>query len=78
MADDAKQAWNNVGERFSSLGKRLADNYNASDKAGDSAKETQRKAEVDAYVRRNQGLSDEDIRARLEAALQGREPPQPG
>ena len=36
------------------------------------------RAEVDAYVRRNQGLSDEDIRARLEAALQGREPPQPG
>ena len=34
-------------------------------------------AEVDAYVRRDQPVRDEDIRARLEAALQGREPPQP-
>jgi hypothetical protein len=35
------------------------------------------RAEVDAYVRRGQQVRDEDIRARLEAALQGREPPQP-
>jgi ABC-type glycerol-3-phosphate transport system substrate-binding protein len=35
------------------------------------------RAEVDAYVRGGQEVIDEDIRARLEAALQGREPPQP-
>jgi multiple sugar transport system substrate-binding protein len=33
------------------------------------------RAEVDAYVRRGQPIRDEDIRARLEAALQGREQP---
>jgi multiple sugar transport system substrate-binding protein len=35
------------------------------------------RAEVDGYVRRDQPVRDEDVRARLEAALQGREPPQP-
>ncbi len=41
---DPKQAWNEVGERFSSLGKRLANNYKTgSDDA--STKETQRKVE---------------------------------
>jgi DNA-binding ferritin-like protein len=41
---DPKQAWNEVGERFSSLGKRLANNYKTgSDDA--STKETQSKVE---------------------------------
>ena len=41
---DPKQAWNEVGERFSSLGRRLASNYNAGSDAT-STKETQRKVE---------------------------------
>jgi hypothetical protein len=45
MADDSKRAWNEVGERFSSVGKRLADNYRAGDTDAASAKETQRKVE---------------------------------
>ena len=46
MADGSKQAWNEVGNRFASVGKRLAERYQASD-AGDDAgsKETQRKIE---------------------------------
>jgi maltose-binding protein MalE len=35
-------------------------------------------SEVDAYVRRDRTIVDDDLRARLEASLQGREPPQPG
>jgi hypothetical protein len=45
MAEDAKQAWSDVGERFSSLGKRLADHYAGGDPGTASAKETQRKVE---------------------------------
>ena len=30
MTDDAKQAWGQVGERFSALGRRIADHYQAS------------------------------------------------
>jgi hypothetical protein len=45
MTNDAKDAWNDVGERVSSLGKRLADHYNASDTDGATAKDTQRKVE---------------------------------
>lgn len=30
MTDDAKQAWGQVGERFSALGKRIAEHYEAS------------------------------------------------
>ncbi len=35
------------------------------------------RAEVDANVRRRQPIVDDDLRARLEASLQGREPPPP-
>jgi len=45
MADTSKQAWNEVGNRFSSVGKRLADRYQAGAKDGASTKETQRKVE---------------------------------
>lgn len=46
MADEAKQAWNEVGNRFSSVGKRLADRYQASGARDDAtSKETQRKIE---------------------------------
>ena len=45
MGEDAKQAWSEVGERFSSLGKRLADNYSAGSTDAASTKETQRKVE---------------------------------
>src|SRR6185436_5037660 len=44
MADDAKQAWNDVGERFASLGNRLSDKYRESGSGGEpGAAETQRK-----------------------------------
>jgi hypothetical protein len=46
MADGSKQAWNEVGNRFTSVGKRLADRYQASGTGDDAAtKETQRKIE---------------------------------
>jgi hypothetical protein len=46
MADNAKQAWNDVGERFASLGTRLSDRYRAAGATGENAaQETQRKME---------------------------------
>jgi hypothetical protein len=44
MANDAKKAWNEVGDRLSSLGKRVSDNYRASDPDA-TASENQRKVE---------------------------------
>jgi len=49
MADDAKQAWNDVGERFASLGNRLSDKYRESGSGGEpGAAETQRKLQETA------------------------------
>jgi hypothetical protein len=49
MADDAKQAWNDVGERFASLGKRLSERYREAGPTGAAdARETQRKLEETA------------------------------
>jgi hypothetical protein len=45
MTEDAKQAWNEVGDRFSSLGRRLADTYRSGSPETASPKETQRKVE---------------------------------
>ena len=46
MADDAKQAWNDVGERFASLGKRLSERYQEAGPTGEAvARETQRTLE---------------------------------
>ena len=45
---DAKQAWNDVGDRFSSLGKRLSDNFRETGTDGADAGETQRKLEETA------------------------------
>jgi len=45
MTDGSKQAWSEVGERFSLLGKRLADNYHTENADATSTKETQRKVE---------------------------------
>ena len=45
MADDAKQAWSEAGDRFSSLGRRLADTYRSGSPEPASPKETQRKVE---------------------------------
>lgn len=43
---DARHAWNEVGERFESWGKRLSDRYKASAPGDDAAeKEAQRKLE---------------------------------
>ena len=46
MADDAKQAWSDVGERFASLGKRLSERYRDTGQGGEAdARETQRTLE---------------------------------
>jgi prophage DNA circulation protein len=44
MADSAKDAWTNVGERFSSWGRRLADQYKEAG-AAETPQESQRKLE---------------------------------
>ena len=46
MAEDAKQAWNDVGERFASLGRRLSERYREAGRSGEAeARETQRTVE---------------------------------
>jgi hypothetical protein len=45
MAEGAKQAWNEVGDRFSSWGKHLSDRYKESGTAEEEPGETQRKLE---------------------------------
>jgi hypothetical protein len=46
MADDAKEAWNDVGRRFESWGQRLADRYEAAKPpGGETPQEAQRKLE---------------------------------
>lgn len=45
MTDDAKQAWNTVGERFGAVGKRLADRYREGGSDEAAAKEAERKLE---------------------------------
>ena len=55
MADESKQAWNEVGNRFSSAGKRLADAYQAGEKEdAASTDETKRKVEEAAREIGNQ------------------------
>jgi hypothetical protein len=43
MADSTKDAWNQVGERFSSWGRRVADRYKET--GGEPPQDTQRKLE---------------------------------
>jgi hypothetical protein len=45
MADDAKQAWMRVGERFGSVGKKLADRYKEGAAGEAAATEGQNKLE---------------------------------
>jgi hypothetical protein len=45
MTDGSKQAWGEVGERFTSLGKRLASNYRTGETGDASPAETQHKVE---------------------------------
>lgn len=50
MADNAKQAWNEVGERFSSWGHHVAERYKEMGSvAGERAQESQRKLEEAAH-----------------------------
>jgi hypothetical protein len=50
MAESAKEAWNEVGERFASWGRRVADRYKDTQSAtGETAQETQRKLEEAAH-----------------------------
>jgi hypothetical protein len=79
MAEDTKQAWMKVGERFGSVGKRVSDRYKqgGSDEAG--AEEEQRKLEeiakelidkVDRAVGAVDGtVRDPDARTDLREAL---------
>jgi hypothetical protein len=45
MADETKQAWNKVGERFGSVGKRLADRYREGGSDAAAAAEAEGKLE---------------------------------
>ena len=55
MSDNAKEAWNDVGERFASWGRGVADRYRSAQPAGaDSAEETQRKLEQAARELKNE------------------------
>jgi DNA-binding ferritin-like protein len=45
MADDAKQAWTEVGERFSSWGHRVAERYREADKQERTTEEREREVE---------------------------------
>ncbi len=47
MAESSKDAWVDVGERFSSWGRRLSDRYNET--GGAETRETQRKLEEAAH-----------------------------
>jgi coenzyme F420-reducing hydrogenase alpha subunit len=79
MADTSKQAWNEVGSRFSSVGKRLADRYQAGAKDDTSTKEPQHKVEEVAREIGNQldrafdalddTMRDPEARADLKTAL---------
>jgi hypothetical protein len=80
MADDAKQAWNNVGDRFASLGNRLSDKYRESGADGEpDAAETQRKLQETAKEVGDQlsrafdalgaTIRDEEAKADLKQAL---------
>ena len=53
MPQNAKQAWNEVGDRFASLGRHLSDHYKEAG-SGQSAKEAQRKLEEAARQIGNQ------------------------
>ena len=49
MTDDARQAWNEVGQRFSSWGNHVAERYKeVGSVAGETAHESQRKLEEGA------------------------------
>jgi hypothetical protein len=79
MADTSKQAWNEVGSRFSSVGKRLADRYQAGAKGDTSTKEPQHKVEevareignhLDrAFDALDDTMRDPEARADLKTAL---------
>ena len=80
MADDAKQAWNDVGDRFASLGNRLSEKYRESGSGGDpGAAETQRKLQETAKEVGDQlsrafdalgaTIRDEEAKADLKRAL---------
>ena len=45
MADDAKQAWSDVGEKFSSWGRRVADRYRETDTEERTTEERERELE---------------------------------
>jgi hypothetical protein len=80
MADDAKQAWNNVGDRFASLGNRLSEKYRETGASGEpDAAETQRKLQETAKEVGDQlsrafdalgaTIRDEEAKADLKQAL---------
>ncbi len=80
MADSAKEAWNDVGERFATWGRHVADRYKekGSD-GGETAQESQRKLEEAAhevseqlnraFTALGETLRDEGARAELKDAV---------
>ena len=80
MADDAKHAWSEVGNRFSSVGKRLADRYQATAHAG-AAPSTEAPHKVEEVAREignqleravealDETVRDPEARADLKIAL---------
>jgi hypothetical protein len=82
MADDAKQAWSDVGERFSALGKRLSERYREAGSSGEAAaRETQRTMEDTAKEIGDQisraldalgaTIRDDEAKADLKQAVNG-------
>jgi hypothetical protein len=77
--EGSKQAWNEVGERFTSLGQRLANNYRSGGPPAPSSKETQRNVEEVVREIGNQlgraldaideTVRDEDARRDLKSAF---------
>jgi hypothetical protein len=77
--DDAKQAWRAAGDRFTSLGRRLAEHYRAQAKEGEEPAETQRKLEevareIGRQLERAVGalddtIKDTDARSDLKGAI---------
>jgi hypothetical protein len=78
--DNAKQAWNDVGERFSSLGRRLSDHYREAGGTGRATVEgSQRKLEEAAreigneigraFTALGETISDDDAKKELKRAV---------
>ncbi|HTG48328.1 MAG TPA: hypothetical protein VK646_11805 [Actinomycetota bacterium] len=80
MPKSSREAWNDVGDRFSDWGRRLQDRYKeAGDTAGDAATESQRKLEeaareigaqlTRAFTALGDTIRDEEAKSALKDAV---------